>query len=284
MIITPLVGTSREVLLRRLTEIENALGNVRSTSTAPDGVFKSYLRWAADAVRALGPHIREADLNALILTRRYWSLQAMATGPIGSAYDLVEVEIDDRGAALAASTQATREEFERWDKLGRLVVADTSFFHQHPQTLDQVDLSKLIHSRHAPIGLVIPIVVIDELEKQKRSSDRHVRGRAQLSLAVIERVIRHGGPGQLRPADFSAIREGGIPSGEHSIDVLFDVRGHSRLPIVDDEIIDRALSVQLMSGKIVSFITYDTNQALRARHEGLTDVLHLRHEQEQPKT
>jgi len=57
--------------------------------------------------------------------------------------------------------------------------------------------------------------------------------------------------------------------------VLFDLPGHVRLAINDDEIVDRALSVQILSGKDVTFLTYDTNQALRARHAGLTNVMHL---------
>lgn len=57
--------------------------------------------------------------------------------------------------------------------------------------------------------------------------------------------------------------------------MLFDLPGHVRLAINDDEIVDRALSVQILSGKDVTFLTYDTNQALRARHAGLTNVMHL---------
>jgi rRNA-processing protein FCF1 len=85
--------------------------------------------------------------------------------------------------------------------MGRILVADASFYHQHPQKLDEVDLSKVLESRHAPIGLVVPMVVIDELEKQKRSSDKNLRGRAQVTLAIVERVARHGGAGRLREAD-----------------------------------------------------------------------------------
>ncbi len=134
----------------------------------------------------------------------------------------------------------------------------------------------MLESRHAPIGLVVPMVVIDELEKQKRSSNKNLRRHAQVTLAIVERVARHGGAGRLREADFSPIDEGGITSGEIWLDVLFDLPGHVRLAINDDEIVDRALSVQILSGKDVTFLTDDTNQALRARHADLTNAMHLR--------
>ncbi|NHA01929.1 hypothetical protein G5V59_26110 [Nocardioides sp. W3-2-3] len=120
------------------------------------------------------------------------------------------------------------------------------------------------------------MVIIDELEKQKNASQKDLRWRSAVTLAVIERVAGQTGTGRLREADFSAIDRGEIPSGEHWIDVLFDLPGHVRLSINDDEIVDRALAVQLLSAKPVTFLTYDTNQALRARYAGLDRVLKLR--------
>lgn len=278
MLITPRLGADRTTVLQQLVQLETDLANVRSGGMTAEDLFNAYLRWTANAVRLLRHQTREADIESLVLTRRYWTLQAMAGGPVGMVRDLVEVEIDDRQSVFSEAIRTTRFEFERWDRLGPIVVADTSFYHEHPQKIDQADLSKVLESRHAAIGLVVPMVVIDELEKQKRSSDKNLRGRAQVTLAVFERVARHGGAGRLREADFSPIDQGGIPSGEIWLDVLFDLPGHTRLPINDDEIVDRALSVQTVSGKGVTFLTYDTNQALRARHAGLKNVMHLRHE------
>lgn len=278
MLITPRLGADRATVLQQLVQVTTDLANVRSSGTTAEDLFNAYLRWAANAVRLLRHQTREADIESLVLTRRYWTLQALAGGPVGVVRDLVKVEIDDRLTVFEETVRTTRAEFERWDRMGRIIVTDTSFYHQHPEKLDEVDLSKVLESRDAPIGLVVPMVVIDELEKQKRSSDKNLRGSAQVTLAVIERVARHGGAGRLREADFSSIDQGGIPSGEIWLDVLFDLPGHVRLPINDDEIVDRALSVQILSGKAVTFLTYDTNQALRARHAGLRNVMHLRRE------
>jgi hypothetical protein len=45
-----------------------------------------------------------------------------------------------------------------------------------------------------------------------------------------------------------------------------------RLPIEDDEIIDRALAVQPLVDRPVTLITYDTGQSTRARKAGLQVV------------
>lgn len=255
--------------------MKNDLSNIRGHGhTAPD-LFNAYLRWANGAVRLLSHSVRPTDLEELVLTRRYWSLQDMVSGTVGMTRDLVEVEIDDRIACYDSALSVTRAEFERWDARGRLVVADTSFFHHYPDKLEDADLSRVLGSRDAPVGLVIPMVVIDELERQKTSKEKHLRWRSGMTLAVIDRVAGQQGSGRLREADFSPLQSGGIPRGEHWIDVLFDVPGHTRLSIVDDEIVDRAHSLQLLSGKPVAFLTYDTNQALRARHADLADVKKL---------
>lgn len=275
MLITPRFGSDRANLVQQLVEVETSLTNLRGRGLTAVDLFNEYLRWANEAVRMLRHQVQEPDLERLVLTRRYWTMQAMATGPVGMARELVEVEIDDRTTFFEEAIRTTRAEFARWDQYGRLVVADTSFFHEYPEKLDVVDLSKVLGSREAPIGLVVPMVVIDELESQKRSKDNRIRGRSQITLAVIERVVGHGGTGRLREADFSAIEHGGIPSGPQSIEVMFDLRGHARLSINDDEIVDRAMAVQLLSGKAITFLTYDTNQTLRVRHAGLANVIRL---------
>lgn len=64
-------------------------------------------------------------------------------------------------------------------------------------------------------------------------------------------------PGMLHPP--IARERGGV-----ILDVLFDPPGHIRLPIYDDEIIDRALAAQALAGIPDTLLTYDTSPAARA--------------------
>lgn len=275
MLITPRPGADREGLLRTLVEVQTSLMNVRGTSPTVVDRFNNYIRWVAESVRLLRNQINPADLDRLLLTRRYWTLQAMVTSPTGMAGDLVNVELDDRLALLEEAIRTTREEFQRWSRVQRLVVADTSLYYQHPQKLEEMDLAVAIDCREEQIELVVPMAVVDELDDLKQSRDKHLRLRSMYTLAVIDRVAGTSGVGRLRESDPSAMQSGGIPRGEIWIDVLFDLPGHVRLPITDDEIVDRALAVQILSGKDVTFLTYDTGQAMRARRAGLSSVTKL---------
>lgn len=260
------------MLLRNLVEVHTELINVPGKSQTITDRYTNYITWIANSVRLLRTQLNEGDLERLLLTRRYWTLQAMVTSPTGMAGDLVDAELADRGSALEDAIRETREQFQRWSRVQRLVVADTTLYCQHPEKLEEIDLAAVVACRDEQIELVVPMAVVDELDNLKQSRDKHLRWRAMYTLAVFDRVAGTAGVGRLREADFSTLDEGGIPRGEIWIDVLFDLPEHVRLPITDDEIVDRALAVQILSGKDVTFLTYDTGQAMRARKAGLAVV------------
>lgn len=260
------------MLLRNLVEVQTELINVPGKSFTVVDRYTNYIAWVANSVRLLRMQVSEGDLSRLLLSRRYWTLQAMATSPTGMTGDLVDAELADRGAILEDTLRDTREEFQRWSRVQRLVVADTTVYCQHPKKLEEMDLAALIECREEQIELVVPVAVVDELDNLKQSRDKHLRWRAMYTLAVFDRVAGTSGVGRLRESVDSALREDGIPCGELWIDVLFDLPGHVRFPIMDDEIVDRALAVQILSGKDVTFLTYDTGQAMRARKAGLARV------------
>jgi hypothetical protein len=127
---------------------------------------------------------------------------------------------------------------------------------------------------------------------KQRGNTRHVKWRAGYTLAVIDRVFADTtAPGWLRKGDVSttdsvppevlksfppeitaAMASGGIQRSDVTIELLFDPPGHVRLPIKDDEIVDRALAVEPLAGRKVTLLTYDTGQSTRARNAGLQVV------------
>jgi hypothetical protein len=83
----------------------------------------------------------------------------------------------------------------------------------------------------------------------------------------MEKALATGrGSGVLRPQAADLSRGGVI------LDVVFDPPGHVRLPISDDEIIDRGLAAQALAGIPLTLVTFDTGQSTRARHAGLTVI------------
>jgi hypothetical protein len=136
--------------------------------------------------------------------------------------------------------------------MGTYVVPDTSFFCQSEVLFDKADYHGILDVTWTqPIRLLIPIAVVAELDdlKEVRTAVRH---RALVSLAVLDRVIRGSpqDPHTLRPPELRPVSgEYSAPTGDLTVEVLFDPPGHARLPIVDDEIIARAQAVEPLAGR-----------------------------------
>ncbi|TDD28373.1 hypothetical protein E1218_07595 [Kribbella turkmenica] len=283
-----LPGTDRKRLLETLSATHANLQNTRSAGHTIRSQYDAYIDWANQSTRLLRSMISAADLDRLILTRRYWALQTMLPMETGDPKGrLLTTEVDERLLMFEDEIRELTTLINRWMRPGRFVVADTTLFCEHEQKLEALDLSALTKSWDEPVHLVLPIVVIDELDSLKRSGKPHKRWRAGYTLAVIDRVLGGGGlEGRLHEADRSPREDGESPRGAVTIELVLDPPGHSRLPINDDEIIDRAQAIQTLAGRNIKFITFDTSQSMRARTAGL-DVVKLdtpRSTEEPPRT
>ena len=236
-----------------------------------------YLAWIRQTAQELQSKIRPRDLNEILDLPGVRSVAAIA--PEAPAFDLlsdlVTMELDARIADLTAARDALAAEAKRWSDPGRLVMLDTSVYINHPMKLDEMVLADDLDERETPLRLLVPIIVIDELDalKESKSSARH---RAILTLAILDRLLTHGtGRALVRAEDFTPLADHGIPRGAVTIEIVFDPLRHVRLSINDDEIIDRAIAVQALAVRPVTLLTYDTGQSMRARAAGLR-VLKLR--------
>jgi hypothetical protein len=276
MLITPAPGVDRETLRRALASVHQDVSNIEGGGphTAHERLL-AYLDWTSSAVRMLGNQISIADVDRLILTRRYELLLSGVGQLGGSATErvvngLVNLELSQRVAAFDEALRALDSQIERWSRPKVFVVADSSVYIESPVKLEELDFAPLCEVREEPIHILVPIVVVDELDGLKQSKRQQARWRAGYTLAVLDRIFGVGTEvARLREADSSAVGSGGIPRGEVTMELLFDSPGHTRLPINDDEIIDRALAVQSLAGRPVTLLTYDTGQSTRARAAGL---------------
>lgn len=277
MLVTPRPGVNPGNLLSSLRSIRTAGFNLRGGG--PQGAHKrllAYLEWSSDAVRMLGNQITSADLERLVLTRRHKLLLSGVGNMAGTEIEvqrvvngLVSLELDQRIDAFDQAIKELEGQVQRWPMLGDLVVADTSFYIEHPEKLEDADFDPLVKDLGDNIHIVVPIVVVDELDELKRSKDRAVRWRAGYTLAVLDRVFaRTIGPARLRAQTLSALGSN-LPISQITMELLFDPPAHVRLPINDDEIIDRALAVESLASRKITLLTYDTGQSTRARAAGL---------------
>ncbi len=281
MLVTPRPGVNRDNLLKSLQSVHNEVFNLRAGS-GPSTAYKrllAYLEWTSNAVRMLGNQISSADLDRLVLTRRHELLLSGVGGMTSTEMEvqrvvngLVSLELDQRVEAFDAAIKALDAQIGRWPAYGHFVVPDTSFYIEHDQKLKDADFGPLIDVWQSPVTVLMPIVIVDELDGLKQSKDKHVRWRAGYTLAVLDMVFTNtAGAARLRAGDVVPGADG-LTRSEVSIELVFDPPGHVRLPINDDEIIDRALAIEPLADRMVTLLTYDTGQATRARSAGLRVV------------
>lgn len=266
--VTMLPGVTHDELLHVLTEAHTGVTNLRGRTSDFGKLVDHYLDWVDDTVRMLRYRVHPDDIDRLVLTRRYWAIQ---TNPHAGLAKVVNTEIDDREADLHHAIESIRGVQRRWQSTaGKVVVADTSVFCQHPDKFADLDLAGLIEARPGtPFLLMLPILVLEELEGLKQSNKEHIRWRALHTLGRLDEVLLPQGVGLLHAEDATRPGWPNRDRGPVRVEVVFDPPGHRRLPINDDELIDRALAIEAESGREVTFLTYDTAQSTRARFAGL---------------
>jgi len=187
---------------------------------------------------------------------------------------LIDAELGARMAVFEDAIADLRRAADRCNQGGKLVVPDTSFFINHLAKIEETDFSRLRACRDTPVRLVVPMVVVDELDSLKKAGQQRRRSRAAYAIAVLDRIAGQGQRGGLLEADFRPLERGESPRSEVTLEILLDPPGHTRLPINDDEIVDRAVTVQTNAGRDVTLLTCDTGHAIRGRVAGL-EVIRL---------
>jgi PIN domain len=160
---------------------------------------------------------------------------------------------------------------------GRVVVMDTSAFHEGGDfwTLDWAGITKLdpphTNPPNLPVRLVVPLLVVDELDGQKRHPNGDVRKAARSILRELRKLPRTSAD---PVADVLQL------NNRVTVEILLDERGHMRLGDNDAEIIDRAIYVQRLfpPQKLVTLITGDQSMEFRAIGLGMNTQLVSRHD------
>ena len=183
---------------------------------------------------------------------------------------MISAEVDtisERLTRLADEMDLARKLF---DGAGTCLAPDTSFYIEHGQKIEDIDFHFLAQGP-GPVRVLIPMIVVDELDGLKQRGTSKARWRSGYSLAVIDRVvIDPPWPGILNPQQHMP------PRGEVTLQIVLDPPEHRRMPINDDEIVARCQACQPFADNL-TVITYDTGQSTRARAAGLK-VNKLSHE------
>lgn len=279
MLIRPLPGTDRTTLRDALLRAEYVARNARSRNGPEIIRYQEYLRWAEDASWLLRKLVSPTDLKSLVLTRVFWTLLGTSGANASSEFTwLVDDELETRERTLLEANAYLEQIDRRWGPLdnpweARFVVADTNVFLHHPQRLNQLDLAADIDCSDSPVHLIIPLVVLDEIDKAKDRGQGEAKTNARTTIRLLDTLFQN-------PTDIAIIRPDGyspldasVSRGAFTAEFLPDPPGHTRLERPDDEIIDRASAVAALAGRPVTVISGDFGMATRARLANLPTVL-----------
>ena len=280
-----LPGTSRDTTLTGVTELANSASNLRGLRGTAEERLDKYLRWTTDTSRMLRNFLTADYAAQLVYTPGYsrivsaTPLLSLRSG-VAAINGLLSSEMELCVERLNAFKDSVMQQFDAWSGTDVLVVLDTNIFIEYPKDggedvrfdARKIDYGGVLDEYRFPLRIVLPIAVVDELDRLKQSGDAHAKWRARHALGVLDESLIEGPRGVL--ADEDPSRAVGISAARPivTVEILLDPPGHIRLPITDDEIIDRAVAIQTMSGRTVRLVTYDTGMATRARHAGLTVV------------
>jgi hypothetical protein len=99
---------------------------------------------------------------------------------------MISMEVDAHAVRLNALADELGLTLRLFDGVETCLMLDTSFYIEHAEKIEEVDFHALAQLS-GPVRVLIPIIVVDELDGLKKSRDS--RWRAGYSLAVIDRVI-----------------------------------------------------------------------------------------------
>jgi hypothetical protein len=222
---------------------------------------EAYLGWVNGAWRMLESHLEAAQLEELLHTPHYWSLRQMDGGEAW-LHGQVKVELNDRREALTAMADEAKNLAMRWDVPGSIVMPDTNMLIHTNEFFDEFDWPEELGIGET-VHLVIPMVVVDQLDSLKRSTQK-VKSRARQTGKRLEALLP-------KPADRVVMRA--ADGRETTLEVLIDALDHRRLPDSDSEIVNRALYLSRLAGKPVRIATWDNLMRFRA---GAVDIETIR--------
>lgn len=150
---------------------------------------------------------------------------------------------------------------------GRPVVLDTSVLMEAEPfaTLDWHGVHPVLSG--IPIRLVVPILVIEELDDLLHDRNAERRQKARAATRALRELHK------TKPTEPAVLTE--QPPGQQpvTIEVLMDGDWHQRRPNNDAEIIDQALMLQDLIGRPVLLTTCDLHMMYRAGAENQTSVV-----------
>lgn len=240
--------------IETLTRVASELGNCR-TGNGPAERRDCWLRWWSTADAQLRNLFADSDMAASL----YVSQEKVRDVNLGALpLGLLNREIDvwvDRFEDLITELKALKPFIER---PGHILVPDTSAFIEGTYFTELAWHAIAGVTDAEAVRLVVPILVVEELDDHKRGRGDRVPRRAR---SVLRRLWELHASGTAQAAV--------IPGRPVTVEVFGDGQWHVRRPVNDDEIIERAAAIGEITGQEVVLAAADYAMLYRAAAAGL---------------
>lgn len=226
--------------------------------------YDKYVEWLTETEAQLSGQIDDRDIERLLYTKRYRMM--VARGRVANHDRMLEMEIRylrDTFQQIATQIQA---DGQRLDEYSAAILLDTNVYLHHKDPVDQIDFtaydidgSKVYNG--GDLAIILPLVVLDEMDNLKDRGHPPIRARARETLRLLDTAFakKSFSKGQLS----AEIRP------NLWVEVVLDPPGHVRLPITDDEIVDQAVTVGRYTFTTLKVLTFDLAMAWRSRNAGV---------------
>jgi len=256
-----------EVIEERISASQ---GPFNAAGEDPDLKRHVYLNWVADTEVRLQEIFSDAGTEDPVLGRGYWHICSVSSSDEKLISRLVREELrfqagypgipDDSGGRLGEVRTRLHALTRLGDRPGHICVPDTNAL-LHYTRFDQLPWSERLGA--APVRLIIPIAVVDELDAKKYARREEFQQRARELLVLIDRYVTASPPdGYLNVQP------------DLTVEVLPDEAGHLRAVSNDQEILDRCELLYHATAREVVLITGDSGMRISAQARGI-DVLKL---------
>lgn len=214
-----------------------------------------YLQWVEAAQMQLANWTSDPETLTMLQSASYWQIRALQEST-PRPWPLITAEIElQAGFLRALLNDLQRRVRHASDGDGLPAVLDTNVLLEY-LPIDQIPWVEVLG--FAPVRLLIPLRVIEELDAKKYAGRPDLSKRARRVLPKLESLLRGERAGRL--------------SEEVRVGVPIDPGPRLRPADADEEILDTARDIGQLGGKPVTVVSGDTAMLIRADALGLRSI------------
>ena len=242
-------------VLKSLDYLIQEAGNIQVTR---DQAGKTrYLNWIDTAEGRLRQHFTDTRIADDLLTPRFERIDRDYSNPPPLGFNIaLRGEVEKQKGRLTQFRDELQQLMKWSTRAGKIAILDCNVY-MHCIMFNEIDWRRELGED--VVRVVLPIAVIDELDKIKYM-ERGSRGdRARTVLKVLDGYLD-----DLQTDGFVPLR------AKTTLEIFMNERGHQRTQDADIEIVSRGVLLQQITGVPVLVVSNDRGMRLKAHTRGLT--------------